>query len=115
MRFSDLEKKMKSFEVYNNLYLNKDKYIILRIDGRGFSSLTKKFLSLEKPFDALMTHYMIETVEHLMNNSGFDILYGYLQSDEISLLLSDTNKTFDGKLSKVLSIIPSEASGLLSV
>jgi tRNA(His) guanylyltransferase len=52
---------------------------------------------------------MIETVKHLMN-CGVRIVYGYTQSDEISLLLHPNETSFNRKERKLNSILPGEAS-----
>jgi len=57
---------------------------------------------------------MIETVKHLMQ-CGFKVLYGYTQSDEISLLLDLNENTFDRKERKLNSILAGEASAKFSL
>lgn len=56
---------------------------------------------------------MIATVAHLMN-CGFKIVYGYTQSDEISLLLHRDDQTFGRKLRKLNSVFAGEASAKFS-
>ena len=58
-----------------------DVHIVARLDGRGFTRLTKEDMKFEAPFDVHFREYMVETVRHLMN-CGFNIVYGYTQSDE---------------------------------
>ncbi len=57
---------------------------------------------------------MAGVVEHLMG-AGFKALYGYTQSDEISLLFDPAERAFGGKVRKYLSILAGEASGHLSL
>ncbi|WP_245602663.1 tRNA(His) guanylyltransferase Thg1 family protein [Gloeothece verrucosa] len=57
---------------------------------------------------------MVATVEHLMN-CGFRVVYGYTQSDEISLLLHRDETTFGRKLRKLNSVLAGEASAKLSL
>ena len=57
---------------------------------------------------------MIATVEHLMN-CGFRVVYGYTQSDEISLLLHRDDALFDRKLRKLVSVLAGEASACFSL
>jgi tRNA(His) 5'-end guanylyltransferase len=48
-------------------------------------------------------------------NSGFDITYGYTQSDEISLLFSLEDETFNRKTRKINSVLAGEASAKFSL
>ncbi len=57
---------------------------------------------------------MIETVKHLMN-CGFKIIYGYTQSDEISLLFDSNDITFQKKERKLNSVLAGEASAKFSL
>ena len=59
--------------------------MVARIDGRNFTRLTKDVIKFEAPFDVRFRDMMIETTAHLMN-CGFKAIYGYTESDEISLL-----------------------------
>ena len=52
---------------------------------------------------------MVETVKHLMN-CGFRVVYGYTESDEISLLFHREEQTFSRKVHKYNSILAGEAS-----
>jgi tRNA(His) 5'-end guanylyltransferase len=57
---------------------------------------------------------MTATVEHLMN-CGLKIIYGYTQSDEISLLFDDQENSFGRKLRKLNSVLAGEASAKFSL
>lgn len=61
-------------------------FVVVRLDGRGFTALMRARPELERPFDVRVRDIMIATVDHLMN-CGVEVVYGYTQSDEISLLL----------------------------
>jgi len=56
----------------------------------------------------------LRTVKHLMQ-CGFKVVYGYTQSDEISLLLDLEEDTFDRKERKINSILAGEASAKFSL
>ena len=57
-----------------------------------------------QPFDQNLTNSIIETMKFLLNKTN--ALIGYTQSDEISLILSDTkNPIFNGSVSKLNSVI----------
>ena len=114
MDFDTLDKQMRSFEQSLDRTMPQGSYIVARLDGHGFTRLTKKEWDLEKPFDTRFHDCMIETLRHLMD-CGFRIIYGYTQSDEISLLFHLDDATFGRKERKLLSILASEASVAFSL
>lgn len=114
MKFHDLDAKMRQFETAHDLCVLPDLFIVARIDGRGFTRLTKEVHPFEAPFDPRFRDHMVGTVEHLMN-CGFRAIYGYTQSDEISLLLHREETTFERKLRKFDSILAAEASACFSL
>jgi tRNA(His) 5'-end guanylyltransferase len=85
--------------------------ILIRIDGKAFHSYTK---GLKRPYDEglledmnLTTKYLCETIQGAK--------FGYVQSDEISILLTDyddlaTSSWFDNNLQKMCSIAASLAT-----
>ena len=82
--------------------------------GRGFTRLTKDVCQFEAPFDQRFRDLMVATTTHLMT-CGFRVIYGYTQSDEISLLLHRDTEVFNRKLRKYDSILAGEASAKFSV
>lgn len=114
MDFDTLDKQMRGFEQSLDRTMLQGTYIVARLDGHGFTRLTKKEWELEKPFDIRFRDIMIDTLRHLMN-CGFRIIYGYTQSDEISLLFHLDDETFGRKERKLLSILASEASVAFSM
>lgn len=114
MNFDELDKKMRAFETAHDFCVMPQTYIVARIDGRGFTKLTKEKIPFEAPFDIRFRDYMIETTGHLMN-CGFKITYGYTQSDEISLLFHIDENSFSRKVRKLTSILAGEASAKFSV
>lgn len=86
-------------------------YTILRVDGRAFHSYTRK---CERPFDHAFMSRMDDTAHALCKEvSGCRL--AYVQSDEISLLLTDfdtiqTQAWFDGNIQKMVSISAALAS-----
>jgi tRNA(His) guanylyltransferase len=114
MDFDTLDKQMRSFEQSLDRCMLQGAYVVARLDGHGFTRLTKKEWNLEKPFDVRFRDYMITTLRRLMD-CGFRIIYGYSQSDEISLLFHLEDSTFGRKERKLLSILASEASVTFSM
>jgi tRNA(His) 5'-end guanylyltransferase len=109
MKFNVLDKKMRAFEESLDQFVLPDVFIVVRLDGRSFTRLTKELLPLERPFDERFRDAMISTVTHLMEN-GFKVRYGYTQSDEISLLLDKDENAFGRRTRKLISILAGEAS-----
>lgn len=114
MNFDDLDACLRVYETAHDQFVPADAFVVARLDGRGFTRLTKEVLRLEAPFDLRFHEAMAGVVEHLMG-CGFKVLYGYTESDEISLLFDPTERAFAGKIRKCLSILAGEASGHLSL
>jgi tRNA(His) guanylyltransferase len=113
MKFDDLDFKMRVYETSQDRCVLPDMYMVARIDGRGFTRLTKEVHQFEAPFDEKFRDLMVETVKHLMN-CGFNVIYGYTESDEISLLFHPNENLFGRKTRKYISILAGEASAKFS-
>ena len=109
MQFELLDKMMRVFETARDHYVLPGIYIVVRLDGRNFTRLTKEKHHFQAPFDEKFRDYMLATVEHLMT-CGFKVVYSYTQSDEMSLLLDLAEDTFNRKIRKLNSVLASEAS-----
>lgn len=86
-------------------------YTIIRVDGKAFSSYTK---SLDKPFDIGLIEDMDTTAAYLCKNM-MGAKFAFVQSDEISVLLTDFNTIqteawFDNNLQKMCSVSASMAT-----
>jgi tRNA(His) 5'-end guanylyltransferase len=114
MKFDDLDAKMRRFETAHDHCVLPGLFIVARLDGRGFTRLTKEVHQFEAPFDERFRDHMAATVEHLMS-AGFRAVYGYTQSDEISLLFHRDEDSFDRKLRKLDSVLAGEASACFSL
>lgn len=115
MRFDDLDKIMRTYEESLDQYIEPDKLIIARLDGRSFTRLTKELCDFKKPFDEGFRDLMVRTVMHLMKDAGFNIVRGFTESDEISLLLAEDSMQFNRKVRKLNSILAGEASAYFSL
>jgi tRNA(His) guanylyltransferase len=102
------------FETAHDICVLPQMFMVARLDGRSFTRLTKEVHQFEAPFDVRMRDIMTETTAHLMN-CGFNFIYGYTQSDEISLLFHPEANTFDRKLRKLNSVLAGEASAKFSL
>ncbi|RYX86842.1 guanylyltransferase [bacterium] len=114
MKFEELEGRFRELESLHVEKLSFEGWTIARLDGRGFTRLTKHSLELEKPFDVRFHEAMKATVAHLCD-CGFAVRLAYSQSDEISLLFELTERSFDGKKRKWLSVLAGEASAAFSL
>ena len=113
MRFDDFDKKMRVYEESLDQVIPPEVYIVARLDGRGFTRLAHEVHQFEAPFDARFKGYMVETTRQLMD-CGFDVVYGYTESDEISLLLDFQTDTFGRKVRKLNSVLAGAASAAAS-
>ena len=114
MKANQLEARMRAFETSDDFCVPHDTYVLVRVDGRNFTTLTRQRHAFHAPYDVGFRDLMIGTARRLMS-CGFNVLYAYLQSDEISLLLHPSDATFQRKTRKLLSILAGEASAAFSV
>ena len=114
MFFDELDKKMRRYEQSLDQVLLPETYMVARLDGRGFTRLTKEICKFEAPFDERFRDMMVHTVEGLMD-CGFRIAYAFTESDEISLLFDIFEDTFGRKVRKYNSILAGEASAAFSL
>lgn len=112
MTFNELDAKMRIYENNLDQIIVPGMQIVVRLDGHKFSGITEK--EFEKPFDDTFHNMMLATVKECMD-SGFRIIYGYTQSDEISLLLHPDDNTFGRKTRKINSILAGAASARFSL
>ena len=114
MKFDDLDQTMRIFETAHDHSVLPDLYMVARLDGRSFTRLTREVQRFAAPFDDRFRNHMVATTEHLMD-CGFRVIYGYTQSDEISLLFHPDETTFNRKLRKYNSILAGEASACFTL
>lgn len=111
MKNDDLGDRMKCYESNSQVILPHDNPVIIRLDGKSFSRLTK---NLDKPWDMSFILCMQSAAKYLAENiQGCKIAYA--QSDEISLLLdtSDNENSqpwFGYKTQKLTSVSASMAA-----
>ena len=108
----ELGKRMKeNYEQVPKYRLMRRTPVIIRIDGKAFHSFTKGF---QRPFDEVLGSAMTKTMEYLCKNIQ-GCIFGYKQSDEISLVLQDYKRFnseawFDYEVQKMCSIAASMAT-----
>lgn len=114
MKFDDFDKQMRVYEQSLDQIILPDMYLVARLDGRSFTRLTKEICKFETPFDVRFRDMMIETVKYLMD-CGFRMIYGFTESDEISLLFHPQDQTFGRKVRKLNTTLAGEASAAFSL
>ena len=97
---------MKECEIFSSLRVPCTSNIVVRLDGRNFSQLSRK-LEFEKPYDIEFAEILSESSYELFKE--FNPRFIYTFSDEISLLLGDV--PFGGRVEKIDSIMASFMSG----
>ncbi len=113
--FYTLDNEMRAYESVLEQKILPEMFMVARLDGRGFSKLTAETLKLDKPFDDRFRDWMIEVTKSLVNNSGFNIVYAYTQSDEISLLFRLDENAFNRRIRKYNSLLAGLASAEMSM
>ena len=106
-------RRMRDYERSTDHAVPGGQYVVARLDGRGFSKLTRE-QGFQHPFDPAFRAAMVSTTQHLMK-CGPQVLLGYTQSDEISLLFHPECRSFGRRSSKLLSVLAGEASAVLSL
>ena len=114
MKFEQLDRRMRVYETAHDHSVLPGIHMVARIDGRSFSHLTRVAHRFDAPYDVRFRDYMVATLEHVMG-SGFSVLYGYTQSDEMNVLFRRDESLFGRKLRKLLSILAGEASAKFSL
>lgn len=105
MNNDSLGDRMKGYENISRTYLTRRIPVIIRVDGKAFHTFTK---GMKKPFDHILMQTMQATMMGLCSNIQ-GCVFGYTQSDEITLVLTDYNKIttngwFDYNIQKMSSI-----------
>lgn len=97
--------RMKRYEAVTDAYLTRRLPAVVRVDGKAFHSLTR---GMGRPFDPAFTECMQEAAGYMMSEMQGAKL-AYVQSDEISVLLTDfdsihTDAWFGYRVQKMASI-----------
>jgi len=103
------------YEQRTRAWLPRRTYTIIRLDGKAFHTFTKK---MKRPYDEDFMHTMDVTAKYLCENIQ-GAKFAYVQSDEISILLTDFDKIttdawFDGQVQKITSVSASLATGIFN-
>ena len=112
MKFNNLEDKCQYYRSLTDYKILPNSNILVMLDGKNFSTLIKN--NFKKPFDDQFIDMMNRTAQFLCNNVQ-GVKFAYVQSDEISLLITDydtpeTDTPFGGRICKLQSILASLAT-----
>lgn len=112
MKKDSLGDRMKNYEYVTRTRLYRRTPVIIRLDGKAFHTLTR---GAEKPFDRHFIERMINATLGLFDFIGGNLKFAYIQSDEISLLLTDwdtfeTQPFFGYNIQKLVSTITSKVT-----
>lgn len=116
MTKDSLGDRMKSYyEGISKTSLMRRTPVIIRIDGKAFHTFTRHF---NKPYDYVLQYAMAETTKELCKRIQ-GCIFGYTQSDEITLVLQDYEKLnteawFRYEVQKMCSITASMATMLFN-
>lgn len=94
-------------EYFHSLRCIPGTWIVLRLDGRGFTKFTAH-AKFERPFDFTFQEYMRITARKLLEE--LQGLYAFTESDEISIVFPPQWDLFDREVEKLISISASIAS-----
>lgn len=103
--------RQKNYEFAYNYKIIRRVPVIIRIDGRSFSKVTRKLLGPYCPkMMELMSITMLETIKQMDG-----AVFGYQQSDEITFVLKNdqelgTEPWFDNRIQKMASITAATAT-----
>lgn len=115
MSQDNLGDRMKSYEDASRHYLPRRLPLVIRLDGKAFHTYTR---GLQRPYDGRLMEAMNDVTKVLCQQVQ-NVVMGYTQSDEISLLLMDykdqkTTSWFDSNLQKMASVSAGIASAYLT-
>jgi tRNA(His) 5'-end guanylyltransferase len=110
---TSLGDRIKEYEAIYDVSIMKRVPVVVRLDGKSFSRLTKR-LKLDKPFDVRFLTAMADTMVSVASKVQGCVV-GYTQSDEISLVLInyrslDAEPYFGNRVLKIASITASMAT-----
>jgi tRNA(His) 5'-end guanylyltransferase len=107
---AELSCRMKAAELYSEVRVPDHRPFSVRIDGVGFSSLTKKHF--RKPRDIVFEDAMMSLTRDVMLR--FSAKSALVQSDEISFFFGGETDIYNRRAEKITTVIAGFASGQLT-
>lgn len=108
MRFDKISCLMEKYEQSLSQFLPPRIWPLIRLEGRGFDDLAKRH-QLQIPYDSRLETAFIEAAKRLMN-CGFQSIYAYIASSEISILIDRNDTIFQRNIPQWLGVAAGEAS-----
>lgn len=99
MKLDKLEEHMMRLEPYRALRIPRNHWVVIRVDGRGFARLTNRMF--QKPYDDHFRAMMVRAAHALLEETQG--VYGYMFSDEVSVLLPREGDWCAGGVEDMLS------------
>lgn len=114
-KVSNFESKMRDMQMGSETSVPLNSYTVLQLDGKAFHTFTR---GMDKPFDKRFMDAMDSVLLELCRQVG-NVKFGFVQSDEISLLLTDfdtpeTSMVFNGRVQKIVSTAAGLASAVMT-
>jgi tRNA(His) 5'-end guanylyltransferase len=106
MHRDEIDEQMRAHEIGAPLRLAPGGWIVVRVDGRSFSTLTAE--RYDKPFDRAFADRMVAAARALVEE--LQGAFAYVQSDEISLCLPPDWELFARRAEKIVSLAAGTAS-----
>lgn len=112
---SKFEDRMRQMQMSSETSVPLNSYTVLQLDGKAFHTFTR---GMDKPFDERFMAAMDSVLLELCKQVG-NVKFGFVQSDEISLVLSDldtpeTGMVFNGRVQKIVSTAAGLASAVMA-
>ncbi len=111
MDSNEFEKRMRALEYFHGLRCLPGAWIVLRLDGHGFTCFTAT--GFEKPIDLHFQDMMRKTARALLEK--LHGIYAYTESDEISILFRQDWNLFDREVEKIVSLSAGIASATFTL
>jgi tRNA(His) 5'-end guanylyltransferase len=74
MRFDELDQLLRVYEEANDRYIPPGFHVVARLDGRGFTKLTKEQMDYEAPYDVRFRDTMLTAMRSLMERRNLATL-----------------------------------------
>jgi tRNA(His) 5'-end guanylyltransferase len=105
MTFNSLAERQKSYEKPYDYTLTKNLPLIIRVNGRSFTKLTKK---LNKPFDTKLDSIFNLTTLYTLSELQ-NCVFAYSFSDEVTFIINSSTDEYwyNNRIQKIISVVSS--------
>lgn len=105
MTFNSLTERQKSYEKPYDYILTRNLPLIIRINGRSFTKLTKK---LNKPFDIKLDNIFNLTTLYTLSEIQ-NCVFAYSFSDEVTFVINSNTDSYwyNNRIQKIISVVSS--------